>query len=81
MAATSRTRPPGLSDLVALLDSIQNYADTQELLFDDEDRDDIDAALRILLHRLDSWGTLAEHVPARCLDWRLRFDEQKAVSS
>jgi hypothetical protein len=67
-----------LGELTALLDSIQTYADAQGLLFDDENRDNIDAALCTLLRRLDGWGTLARYVPARCLDWRVRFDEQDA---
>jgi hypothetical protein len=62
----------GLFALTVLLDSIQDYADEQGLLFDDENRDQIDRVVRALLDRLDTWGDLAALIPPRCLDWRMR---------
>ena len=61
-----------VAKLMVALDAIQDYADQQGLLFDDHDRDQIDAALRTLLDRLDTRGDLASQLPPRCLDWRAR---------
>ncbi len=59
--------------LTNICEQVQVYADAQGLYFDDEDRDNIDEALRALLERLELWG---EPVPivARSINWRVRFD-------
>lgn len=67
----------GLFALVVLVDSIQEYADEQGLLFDDEDRDRIDRAVRALIKILDAWGNLTARIPRRSVDWRVRLTEAR----
>ena len=62
--------------LAQLFEAVQAFADEQGLAYDDDDREAIDAALRILLTRLDNglWGSTPPWLPARCLQWQMRHD-------
>jgi hypothetical protein len=70
-----------VSKLTVLLDAIQDYADQQGLLFDAAHRDQIDAAVRTLLDRLDTRGDLAPQLPRRCVAWRSRITADGAAQS